>query len=154
MDIGIEKKSITKITKELNVALANQHVLYQKLRNFHWNVRGVHFKALHELFEEQYTELFKDIDEVAERIRSLDENTIGTYTEYLKIAEIKETPGKYPDETKMIKELLEDNETIIKGLRKASEICSKEEDSGTEDLLIGLLQKHEKQAWMLRSMLK
>ena len=153
MDIGIEKKSITKITKELNVALANQHVLYQKLRNFHWNVRGVHFKALHELFEEQYTELFADIDEVAERIRMLGVYTKATMKHFLGNSSIKESE-KYIDSNKMIQELLLDHEKIIGMLRKDIEIVGELGDAGNDDFLTALLQKHEKMAWMLRSMIE
>jgi starvation-inducible DNA-binding protein len=154
MDIGIEKDSLGKIIGDLHIVLANQHILYQKLRNFHWNVTGKHFIALHELFEEHYNGLAIDIDEVAERIRSLGHKTKGTFTEFLKITELEESPEEYPDEDSMIKELVDDHEKIIRGLREISEKCGDVGDTGTEDMLIGMMQKHEKQAWMLRSFLE
>jgi starvation-inducible DNA-binding protein len=105
------------------------------------------------LFEIMYLEHMKDIDEVAERIRALDSYTIGTYTEYLKMAELKETPKKFPNEDAMVKEILQDHETMIRNLRESSKKVSDLGDDGTEDMLIELMKKQEKHAWMLRSIM-
>ncbi|MFT4309341.1 MAG: Dps family protein [Candidatus Woesearchaeota archaeon] len=153
MNIGLSEKETNNVAEALHIVLANQHVLYQKLRNYHWNVKGKHFMTLHELFEEHYNELSNDIDEIAERIRSLGHYARGTMTEYIKMATLTEMPGEYPDEEGMITELLSDYEAIIVHLRKTSDVCAENNDKGSEDMIIGIMQKHEKQSWMIRSIL-
>ena len=153
MDIGLSESERAKIVDALQVVLANQHVLYQKLRNYHWNVKGKHFMALHELFEQHYDELSKDIDEIAERIRSLGHYTNGTIAEYIKTATLKEGAAGITDETVMVKDLLKDYEHMISHMRGVSDVCAGNNDKGSEDIMVGLLQKLEKQSWMLRSML-
>lgn len=151
MDIGISPKDTKEIITLMEKVLANQHLLYQKLRNYHWNITGQNFVELHQLFEELYTELFNDIDVVAERIRSFDTYTIGTLTQYLQLAEIKEEPNKVPSAKDMVKQLVKDHETFIRLLRTASQRCGELHDLGNEGLLTDLLTKHEKQAWLLRA---
>jgi starvation-inducible DNA-binding protein len=150
-NIGISEKNLTSITNTLSIVLANQVVLYTKTRKFHWNVAGESFMELHKLFEEQYTELEKSIDETAERINKLGGKTIGTLQEFLKLAVLKEAPGKYPSAKEMIKELLHDHETVIIDLRKNIDDCGeKYKDAGTADFLTKLLEDHETIAWKLR----
>ncbi len=151
MKIGIPDNSRAKVADALQKVLANQHLLYQKLRNFHWNVKGKVFFGLHTLFEDFYTALAEDIDVVAERIQSLGYNAKGTYEEYLKLAVIRQEPGKYPNSEAMVKTLLEDTETLIRMLRETAEIAADNGDAATEGMLTELVEKHEKQAWMLRS---
>ena len=106
---------------------------------------------LHLLFEKQYAELEEAIDEIAERINKLGERTIGTMKEFLDLTNLKETPGKYPDRKDMIKELLQDHESIIVQLRKDVDQCQDEfKDAGTADFLTGLMEGHETNAWKLR----
>jgi len=106
---------------------------------------------LHKLFEGQYKELEEAIDEVAERIGKLGQKTIGTMQEFLKLATIKEHPGKYESSKDMLKELLKDHESIIVELRKGIDDCAdKNKDAGTADFLTGLMEHHETTAWILR----
>jgi starvation-inducible DNA-binding protein len=154
MDIGLKDEQRSEVCLSLQKVLANQEVFYQKLRNFHWNVVGENFHSLHTTFENFYNDIATDIDEVAERIRSLGHKSTGTFTEFLQNSDIKETPGEYPDAMKMVKILVDDEETLIRSLRKARGTASEMDDTGTEDLLIGLMEKYEKQAWMLRSILE
>ena len=110
---------------------------------------------LHKLFESQYNKLEEAIDEIAERINKFGTPTIGTLKEFLQLTSLKEAPGKYPDQTSMIKELLADHEIIIKALRKNIDDCDdKFKDKGTADFLTGLMQEHETIAWTLRRYLK
>lgn len=153
-NIGITKKNLEAVIKVLSVALANQTTLYVKTRNFHWNVSGPSFMELHLLFEKQYTQLEKNIDEVAERIGKLGGKTIGTMTEFLELTVLKEMPNTYPDQTGMLKELLKDHETVIKSLRDSIETVEANEDAGTTDFLTGLLKDHETIAWTLRRYLQ
>lgn len=151
MNIGITQKKLDQSTSLLSVVLADEVTLYMKTRKFHWNVSGESFMELHKLFEAQYTELEKVIDEVAERINKLGANTIGTLKEFADLTKIKEAPGKYPSQKEMLNELLSDHETLIRELRKNVDLCSEEiKDAVTADFLTGLMEKHETIAWILR----
>lgn len=149
--IGIPEKDLKNINKILSAALADATVLYIKTRKSHWNVKGESFMELHKLFENQYTQLEIAIDEIAERIGKLGENTIGTMQEFLKLTSLKESPGKYKNSKDMIRELLQDHESVIVELRKNIEACSeKYHDAGTADFLTKLIEEHETIAWTLR----
>lgn len=152
--IGILEPDCEAVIDVLTKVLSDEHVLYIKTRNYHWNVVGPHFSDYHKLFESQYTETAQDIDEIAERIRSLGGKTVATMTEFLQHARLEEHPGAYLASNPMITNLLSDHESIIQNLRKDIEFCHKHNDVGTEDFLTGLMEKHEKTAWMLRSMLE
>ena len=139
----------------LNALLSDEYVLYNKTRNYHWNVVGPQFHSLHKFFEEQYKELDDIVDEVAERVRSVGGESLGTLTEFLKRTRLKEQPGQYPNDQGMIADLLDVHEAIIRHLRVDIEICSdKYRDIGTNDFLTGLMERHEKMAWMLRAFLE
>jgi starvation-inducible DNA-binding protein len=117
-------------------------------------VVGSQFNDLHKFFEAQYEELTGIVDEVAERARALGGNSIGTLSEFLKLTRLKEHPGRYPAAAKMIADLLEDHETLIRHLRvEAEAVGSRFGDMGTNDFLVGLMEQHEKMAWMLRAFL-
>jgi len=149
--IGISSKNLKAVTSLLSVVLADEVTLYTKTRKFHWNVSGESFMELHLLFEKQYNELEEAIDEIAERINKLGSKTIGTMKEFLETTHLKEAPGEYPSRKEMIKELLQDHETVIVELRKAVEQCQDEfKDAGTADFLTGLMEDHETNAWKLR----
>lgn len=149
--IGIPEKKLHASIDILSVVLADQVTLYTKTRKFHWNVCGDSFMELHKLFEQQYSLLESFIDETAERISKLGSKTIGTMSEFAKLTTLKEHPNKYPASKEMLKELLEDNETIIISLRKSIDKCAeKNHDAGTADFLTGLMVQHETIAWTLR----
>ncbi len=149
--IGLSEKKLSAVAELLSQVLANQVTLYTKTRKFHWNVAGESFMELHKLFENQYKQLEESIDEVAERIGKLGSKTIGTMEEFAKLTSLKEHPDKYPEAKGMIKELLEDHETIIVEVRKSIDECSEKfNDAGTADFLTGLMELHETIAWTLR----
>ena len=152
MDIGINKDNRIKVVEELNKLLADEVVLGVKTRNFHWNVKGPHFNDLHKFFEEQYNQINDSIDEIAERVRMLDEKPLSTLNEFLSHTRLKESASTL-NSNQMIQELLDDQELLIKQIRSSSEFIGELKDSGTEDFLVGLMQEHEKMAWMLRSTL-
>lgn len=154
-DIGISENDRAGVIRTIGQLLADEYVLYTKTRNYHWNVVGSHFSDYHKLFEGQYEGLSNDVDEIAERIRSLGGKTPATLTEFLKDARLEEHPGKYNDAKTMVSNLLLDHEKIIKTLRVDIETCAtKYHDVGTQDFLTGLMEKHEKTAWMLRSVIE
>jgi len=152
--IGLDEKSRQQIQKVLSGILSNQHVLYIKTRNFHWNLIGGRFHTLHVHFEEMYGELAKAIDETAERIRMIGGVSPGSMAEFAGAASLKETKGALISGDDAIKGLLADHEAVIRSLRKEIPGIGDLDDLGTEDFLVGLLQKHETTAWMLRSYLE
>ncbi len=93
IDIGISKKDRQKLATGLSHMLADSYTLYLKTHNFHWNVTGPMFQTLHLMFETQYNELALAVDEVAERIRALGERAPGSYAEYGKLTNVKESVG-------------------------------------------------------------
>lgn len=154
-NIGLADKDREEVIGILNGLLANEYVLYTKTRNYHWNVTGPQFHDLHEFFAKQYEELDEIVDDVAERARQLGGNALGTLSEFQKRARIKEHQNEYPDARTMISNLLDDHEAVIRSLRMdADATADKYHDMGTNDFLIGLMEQHEKMAWMLRSFLE
>lgn len=153
--IGITQEHLKNSISILSSILANEMTLYVKLRKFHWNVCGESFMEFHKLFEAQYTQLEASIDEVAERISKLGGKTIGTMKEFADLTIIKESPNHYPAQKDMVKELLEDHETIIVHLRKDVDTSTDvNKDAGTGDFLTGLMEAHETMAWTLRRYLE
>ena len=155
IEIGLTDQQRAGVAEILDRTLSDLFVLYTKTRNYHWNVVGEHFRDLHKLLEEQYEQLEEAIDLVAERSRQLGAPALGTLKEFLDHASLKEQPGDYPDAFTMLSNLCGDHESVIKWLRKSVDDCDeKYHDMGTNDFLIGLLQEHEKMAWMLRAYLE
>ena len=155
LSIGISESNRDSIVKILNAVLADEYVLYTKTRNYHWNVVGPQFNDLHKFFEGQYEELDDFVDDVAERIRQLGGKSPGTLAEFTKAARIKERPGQRPNARAMLTALLADHEAVIKTLRADLAIAmDKLGDAGTSDFLTGLMEKHEKMAWMLRAVVE
>lgn len=149
---GISKEKQEKVIGSLIEVLSDQHVLYMKLRNFHWNLKGPRFHSLHEFFEKQYKTIEAAIDETAERIRMVGGVSPGSMSEFLSCASLKEAAGEIIDGEDAISALVTDHEAVIRSLReKAAETEEEFNDLGTSDFLIELLQQHEQDAWMLRS---
>ena len=153
IDIGIARKDRESIARNLSKLLADTYSLYLKTHNFHWNVTGPMFNTLHLMFETQYNELWLANDQIAERIRSLGYPAPGTYAEYVKLASIKETPGQ-PKADEMVRLLVEGNEAVVRTARTVFPAVDKAGDEPTADLLTQRMQIHEKNAWMLRSLLE
>jgi starvation-inducible DNA-binding protein len=143
------------VVKILKVLLADELVLYTRLRNYHWNVTGVNFYALHAAFEGQFNTIADVADEVAERIRQYGAHAPGTMDEFIQKARLSEAPGVYPDPRTMVANLVADHEAIMGFLREDAEKIDEESgDIGAVDLLTRLLQQHQKMAWMLRMCLE
>jgi starvation-inducible DNA-binding protein len=153
-EIGIAEKQRQAVVAILNTVLADEFVLYTKSRRFHWNVQGPNFSELHDLFQKQYEQLSQIVDDVAERARALDGVAAGSLEEYLRLTRLNEEPTRSYDARGMIAALLADHETLIRSLRRDLRTCSDQHgDEGTMDFLTGLMQAHEKTAWMLRAYL-
>jgi len=151
-NIGLTEAQREGVCRVLQALLADEFVLYTKARNYHWNVIGPQFHDLHKLFEEQYEALSDMVDEVAERIRTLGGVAPGTLEEFRKAARLREEPGVVPPALQMVRNLALDHEAIVRQLRQDIPVVQDQhKDVGTADFLTGLMEKHEKYAWMLRA---
>jgi len=153
IDIGIKEKSRKEIAAGLSRLLADTYTLYLKTHNFHWNVTGPMFQTLHLMFEQEYNELALAVDLIAERIRALGFPAPGTYKEFTKLSSIKESDG-VPSAKDMIKQLVEGQEAVVRTARSVFPMVKKVNDEPSADLLTQRMQVHEKNAWMLRSLLE
>lgn len=153
IDIGITDENRKEISQGLAHVLADSYTLYLKTHNFHWNVTGPMFSTLHQMFEEQYTELATAVDEIAERIRSLGFYAPGSYKQFMDLTSITEETS-IPTAQQMIRQLVEGHEAVARSARKVSATAGDADDEPTADLMTQRLQVHEKTAWMLRSLLE
>lgn len=138
------------IIENLRLVLADSYALYLKTQNYHWNVTGNNFFELHKLFESQYKDLAEAIDEIAERIRSLDAKVVSTFSSFDLLTQITDA-DENSDFEKMLEELTQDNLTVVDAFKKLQNKANKIDDSSTEDLAVRRIVVHEKNAWMLRS---
>jgi starvation-inducible DNA-binding protein len=151
IDIGIGEEDRSKIAKGLKKLLADSYTLYLQTHNFHWNVTGPQFRELHLMFEEHYTELATAVDEIAERIRTLDIVAPGTYKAFAKLSSIKEVED-IPSSKEMVKILTRGHEQVVKTCRDALGAAQDADDESTAALISDRMRIHEKTAWMLRAM--
>jgi starvation-inducible DNA-binding protein len=153
IDIGIKAQDRKAIAEGLSRLLADTYTLYLKTHNFHWNVTGPMFQTLHLMFETQYNELALAVDQIAERIRALGYPAPGSYADYARLSSIKDAKG-VPSATKMIAELVQGQEAVVRTARGVFPLVEQAHDEPTADLLTQRMQVHEKTAWMLRSLLE
>ncbi len=152
VNIGIPEEKRAAISDGLARLLADSYTLYLKTHNYHWNVTGPQFNTLHAMFEQQYTELAGAVDEIAERIRALGFPAPGSYTAFAELSSIEEETGA-PGADDMVRRLVIGQETVVRTAREVFPTVESANDEPTADLLTQRMQVHEKNAWMLRSML-
>lgn len=146
LNFDLEKAKNT--SKELNILLADYHLYYQKLRNYHWNIVGRSFFDLHVKFEEMYNDAILKIDEVAERILTLRYQPTSNYSDYLKLSNLKETKSELTD-IEMVNNLIDDHGSILTQMAKVVEIAGDCGDEGTIDLIGAYIRELETTTWML-----
>ena len=152
-NIGITEGNAQKVATLLNTLLGDEYILYTKTRNYHWNVTGSNFQELHKFFESQYDQLDTAIDDIAERVRALGHWSLGSLKEFIKIARLSEDEEASTKEA-MLQNLLNDHEALIRLIREDVDATTDQYgDAGTADFLTGLMEDHEKMAWMLRAYL-
>ena len=151
MKTALARNGGSAVLESLDGILADEFVLYLKTRNFHWNVEGPQFIELHKLFEAQYTQLSEFVDQIAERSRALGGYALGSAAELLRHATLKEQSGRVPSERDMVSQLAQDHAALSKRLAQTVAACQVS-DPGTADLLTGMIEEHDKTAWMLRSL--
>lgn len=150
--LGWSHQESAQITQCLNELLANYSVHYQKLRSYHWNVKGSDFFDLHEQFEQQYTEVHQNIDEIAERIRVFGRTPVSTLKDFLEQSEIQETNPELSSEI-MVREILSDYHILLKYMSATVEVAAELGDAGTEEMIKGYIHNIEKHHWMLSAFL-
>jgi len=154
-NIGITDVNRKAVSDQLSKLLADEYLLYTKTRNAHWNVEGLDFHSMHVFFESQYNQLDETMDSVAERIRTLGHYAPATLKSFLQLTHLAELTERTNDSAGFIRELLEDHESIIEFIRgNINPFANNYHDLGTSDFITGLMEEHEKMAWMLRSHLK
>jgi starvation-inducible DNA-binding protein len=141
---------MTNIQDVLNKQVANWNVLFVKLHNYHWYVKGPHFFTLHEKFEELYNEAAANIDELAERLLILKGTPVASMKEYLDIATIEEAIGGESAE-EMVQNLIQDFELLIAEIKEGMEVTDHEGDEVTHDMLLSVRESLAKHNWMLRA---
>jgi starvation-inducible DNA-binding protein len=154
VSIGLESKVRERVGLILNQLLADEFTLYSEARAFHWNVTGRHFSSDHALFETEYEALDETIDAVAERARALGIKVRATLQDYTKSSRIHAVDSTTLTSDEMIAILRDHHEALVRDLRIDSETCDALDDEGTTDFLTGLMEAHEKRAWILRSHLE
>ncbi len=145
-----KSSSTTSVAEALSRLLADSYTLYTKTHGYHWNVTGPMFTTLHTLFETEYTELALAVDEIAERIRAIGEPAPASYSQFGKLATVKEAKG-VPKAVDMVRELVADQELVVKSAQKVIAAAEAAGDNASADLGVRRIELHEKNAWMLRS---
>ncbi|WP_435922216.1 Dps family protein [Paenibacillus sp. DYY-L-2] len=140
------------LEKQLNLQIANWTVLYTKLHNFHWFVKGPNFFTLHEKFEELYNEAAEHIDELAERLLAIGGKPVATIRESLEIATLSEANGTETPEA-MVSSVVADFTSLQAELKQGMQVAEEAQDEATSDLLLGILSALEKHNWMLNAFL-
>jgi len=151
--LNIENNKIEPVVNELNILLADYHIYYQNLRTFHWNILGENFFDLHAKFESLYNNARLKIDEIAERILTLQYHPISKTSHYLSITSIKESESNLSDK-KMVASIIKNHKLILQQMSKVIQIAQDNEDEGTLDLLGSYIAELEKESWMLNAWTK
>ncbi|WP_018479413.1 Dps family protein [Pontibacter roseus] len=151
-NIGLEKKDSVEIADKLNELLANYHIYYQNLRGFHWNIKGIHFFQLHAKYEELYNNALTKIDALAERILTIGQKPLHTFSDYVRASTIQEVSNLSGDRETV--EATHQNLSVLVGLeRDILSLAAEREDEGTVALISEDINENEKTLWMLKAFL-
>jgi starvation-inducible DNA-binding protein len=153
-NLGLDEKVRAQVVDLLNHRLSDTFVLYTKTLNYHWNITGPEFIAIHLLLDDQYHQLAESVDAIAERVRKIGGVAFGTLDEFKQNSAIEEQPGRVPNWQEMVQCLVDDHEAIIRQLRKDADKTEELGDMFTNDFVIALAQEHETMAWKLRAHLE
>jgi starvation-inducible DNA-binding protein len=145
----LSHNAIPELAEVLNRLVADNYALYTKTKNFHWHVSGPHFRDYHLLFDEQAAEIFASIDDLAERVRKLGARTVHSIGEIARLKTIKDNDKEFVSPAEMLKELMDDNKTVIRAMRAAHEVADKHEDVATASILENFIDQAEKRNWFL-----
>jgi starvation-inducible DNA-binding protein len=149
--LGIKDKNLKIIYEHLAVLLSSNYSLFIKIQNYHWNGKGPDFLSHHKLFEKMYLELLSLIDETAERISMIGFKTPGSFHDFIKLSKVKDTANEMNFTHRMIYQLIADHELIISLCRESLEQIEDFKDDVSNELIIKIIQYHEKYNWILRN---
>ena len=149
--IGLDKKESEELAGKLNDLLANYQVFYMNVRGYHWNIKGEKFFELHLKFEELYDNLILKIDEIAERVLTLGQTPMHTYSDYLKQSGIKEKKN-LSDANATVGSILDGFEVLLSKQRDILDL-SGDVDEGTNALMSDYIREQEKLVWMYSAFL-
>ena len=150
--IGLDVEKSKQLVEHLNDLLANYQLYYQNVRGFHWNVKGRGFFQLHAKFEEYYNDAIEKIDEIAERVLTLEGTPLHAYSAYMKVAEIKEVTG-VSNGLECVKHIMDSLVILIRKEREILALAAEAGDDGTQDMINPYISEPEKTLWMLRAFL-
>lgn len=148
--IGLDQQKANELAKSLNDLLANYQVFYMNTRGFHWNIKGRKFFELHLKFEELYNDLVIKVDEIAERILTLDATPMHTFTDYLKISDLKET-NHIAEGDAAVQNILDTFKILLIKQRAILDLAGNADDEGTSALMSDYIREQEKLVWMYSS---
>ncbi|BAX80726.1 MAG: Dps family protein [Labilibaculum antarcticum] len=149
----LELNAKEKEVEQLQILLANYQVYYQNLRNFHWNVGGKEFFELHAKFEELYVDASDKVDEVAERILTLEGHPLGNFSDYVAISTIQEANSNCAG-TDMVQQIIQSHNVLIEKVKEVIVEANENGDEGTLDILPAYVSYFEKLNWMFRAYLR
>ncbi|WP_066628891.1 Dps family protein [Labilibacter marinus] len=151
--VGLDKEKATVLASKLNELLANYQLFYQNLRGFHWNIKGKNFFELHVKFEEFYNDAVIKVDEIAERILTLEGEPLHTFSDYLKTATLEEQNG-ITDGVQAIEVIVANFSTLVLLEREILSLAGDADDEGTASLMSDYISETEKTLWMLNAYLR
>jgi starvation-inducible DNA-binding protein len=141
--------AVEKVSKALNVLLADAFALYLKTKNFHWHISGRHFRDYHLMLDEQSDQIFATTDALAERVRKVGGTTIRSIGQIAKLQTIKDNDESYVPPREMLRELMNDNKKVAAAMRKAHKIIDDAEDVASASLLENFIDETERRTWFL-----
>ncbi|MDB5565233.1 MAG: starvation/stationary phase protection protein [Tardiphaga sp.] len=141
--------AVEKVSKALNVLLADAFALYLKTKNFHWHISGRHFRDYHLMLDEQSDQIFATTDALAERVRKVGGTTIRSIGQIAKLQTIKDNDESYVPPREMLRELMNDNKKVAAAMRKAHKIIDAAEDVASASLLENFIDETERRTWFL-----
>ncbi len=145
----LSQEAVTEMSQALNGLLADTYALFVKTKNFHWHVSGPHFRSYHLLFDEQAKQLFDTTDELAERVRKIGGTTLRSIAHIGKLQTVEDNEEEFVAPLDMLRELMNDNKTMMASMREAHELAEKHKDIGTAAMLETFIDGAEKRNWFL-----
>jgi starvation-inducible DNA-binding protein len=146
-DLG--DSAVAKVATAVNALVADAFVLYMKTKNFHWHMSGKHFRDYHLMLDEHAADIEASIDPLAERVRKLGADTLHSFKEALALTSLRESEGEYLTPREMFDQLIADNRTVVRNMRRAHEVCDEAKDVATASLLEELIDHSERRLWFL-----
>jgi len=150
--IGLNVNQSRELSEKLNVLLANFQLYYQNLRGLHWNIKGRNFFELHLKFEELYTDAQEKVDLITERILTLEETPLHTFSDYIVLSEIKIGKNVTKDEN-AVSLIVSSLASLLKIERSILNLSDAAEDEGTNSMMSDFITEQEKTVWMLKAWL-